>query len=111
MESIKDKVAIVGMGCTKFGERWDASAEDMIVEAALEAFQDAGIEQKDIQAAWAGTMFSGDTGRILSEPLKLNYIPVTRVENMCATGSDAMRNAAYAAHLHFWPPPISPNIS
>jgi len=96
MESIKDRVAIIGMGCTKFGERWDASADDMIVEAALEAYEDAGIEQKDIQAGWVGTMFSGDTGRSLSEPLKLDYIPVTRVENMCATGSDALRNASYA---------------
>jgi acetyl-CoA C-acetyltransferase len=96
MESIKDRVAIIGMGCTKFGERWDASADDMIVEAALEAYEDAGIEQKDIQAGWVGTMFSGDTGRTLSEPLKLDYIPVTRVENMCATGSDALRNASYA---------------
>ena len=96
MESIKDRVAIIGMGCTKFGERWDASQDDMIVEAALEAYEDAGIEQKAIQAAWVGTMFSGDTGRVLSEPLKLDYIPVTRVENMCATGSDALRNASYA---------------
>jgi len=96
MESIKDKVAIVGMGCTKFGERWDASADDMIVEAALEAYEDAGIKQEDIQAAWVGTMWVGDTGRVLAEPLKLQFIPVTRVENMCATGSDAMRNAAYA---------------
>jgi len=96
MESIRDKVAIVGMGCTKFGERWDASQDDLIIEAALEAYEDAGIEQKDIQAAWVGTMFSGETGRVLAEPLKLQFIPVTRVENMCATGSDAMRNAAYA---------------
>jgi len=96
MESIRDKVAIVGMGCTKFGERWDASADDMIVEAALEAYEDAGIKQEDIQAAWVGTMWVGDTGRVLAEPLKLQFIPVTRVENMCATGSDAMRNAAYA---------------
>ena len=96
MESIKDKVAIVGMGCTKFGERWDASADDMIIEAALEAYEDAGIKQEDIQAAWVGTMWVGDTGRVLAEPLKLQFIPVTRVENMCATGSDAMRNAAYA---------------
>jgi acetyl-CoA C-acetyltransferase len=96
VESIKDRVAIVGMGCTKFGERWDASQDDLIIEAALEAYQDAGIEQKDIQAAWVGTMFSGDTGRVLAEPLKLDYIPVTRVENMCATGSDALRNASYA---------------
>jgi acetyl-CoA C-acetyltransferase len=96
MGSIKDKVAIVGMGCTKFGELWDKGQDDLIIEAAQEAYEDAGIEQKDIEAAWVGTMFSGDTGRLLSEPLKLNYIPVTRVENMCATGSDAMRNAAYA---------------
>ena len=96
MESIKDRVAIIAKGCTKFGERWDASQDDMIVEAALEAYEDAGIEQKAIQAAWVGTMFSGDTGRVLSEPLKLDYIPVTRVENMCATGSDALRNASYA---------------
>jgi len=95
MGSIKDKVAIIGMGCTKFGELWDKNQDDLIIEAALEAYEDAGIEQKDLEAAWVGTMFSGDTGRLLSEPLKLNYIPVTRVENMCATGSDAMRNAAY----------------
>ena len=96
MQGIKDRVAIVGMGCTKFGERWDASAEDMIVEAAQETFEDAGIEPKDIQAAWLGTTVTGETGRSLSEPLKLNYIPITRVENMCATGSDALRNACYA---------------
>jgi len=40
-ESIRDKVAIVGMGCTKFGERWDASLEDLLVEAGDEAFDDA----------------------------------------------------------------------
>lgn len=96
MESIKDKVAIIGMGCTKFGENWAMSTKDMIIEAAYEAFEDAGIESKDIQAAWLGTVWSGHTGMVLAEPLKLKYIPVTRVENQCATGSDALRNAAYA---------------
>jgi acetyl-CoA C-acetyltransferase len=43
---IKDRVAIVGMGCTKFGENWDKSADDMMVEAAYEAYEDAGIEPK-----------------------------------------------------------------
>ena len=57
-ESIKDKVAIIGMGCTKFGENWDMDALDMIVEAAYEAYEDAGIEQKDIQAAWFATYIS-----------------------------------------------------
>jgi acetyl-CoA C-acetyltransferase len=96
MESIKDKVAIVGMGCTKFGEIWDKSVDDLIIEAAHEACKDAGIEPKDIQAAWLGTANSGFTALSLSVPLKLQYIPVTRVENLCVTGSEALRAAAYA---------------
>jgi len=96
MESIKDKVAIVGMGCCKFGELWDKGSDDLIIEAAYEAYEDAGIESKDIQAAWVGTLYSGTAGTVLSEPLKLNRIPVTRVENFCATGHEALRNACFA---------------
>ena len=59
MESIKDKVAIVGMGCVKFGENWGQSLEDMIIDAAYEAFEDAGIGPEDIQAAWWGSVFAG----------------------------------------------------
>jgi acetyl-CoA C-acetyltransferase len=95
MESIKDKVAIIGMGCTRFGERWEMGVEDLLVEAAYEAFEDAGIEPKGIQAAWLGTVFSGISAMTLSA-LALQYIPITRVENMCATGSEALRGAAYA---------------
>ena len=87
VDSIKDKVAIIGMGCVKFGENWDQSLEDMIVDAAYEAFEDAGIEPKDIEAAWWGSVFAGESGSIMSTPLKLAYIPVTHVENQCATGS------------------------
>ena len=96
MSGIKDRVAIIGMGCTKFGERWDASAADLMVEAAHEAYADAGIEAKDVQAAWLGTVSSFRTGQPLAEALKLDYIPITRVENACATATDAFRNAAYA---------------
>lgn len=95
MDSIRDKVAIVGMGCTRFGERWDMGVEDLLVEAAYEAFEDAGIQPSDIQAAWLGTVFSGITALTMS-PLGLQYIPMTRVENMCATGSEALRGASYA---------------
>ena len=95
MGSITDRVAIIGMGCTKFGELWEKSLDDMIVEAAYEAYEDAGIEPKDIQAAWFGTDSSAWSGYALSNPLKLNYVPVTRVQNECATGSDAFRNACY----------------
>ncbi|MFC1798425.1 acetyl-CoA acetyltransferase [Thermodesulfobacteriota bacterium] len=95
MGSIKDKVAIIGMGCTKFGENFDKSANDMIIDAAYEAYNDAGIEPNDIDAAWYGTYISGFTGQQLAEPLKLDFKPITRVENMCATALDAIRNAAY----------------
>ncbi|MSQ33175.1 MAG: acetyl-CoA acetyltransferase [Dehalococcoidia bacterium] len=96
MESIKDKVAIIGIGCTRFGERWDKNAEDLMVDAVYEALEDSGLESKDIQAAWLGVHTSFDTGQPLAQAMKLEYIPITRVENACATGSDAFRNACFA---------------
>jgi len=98
MGSIRDRVAIVGMGCTQFGNNWDMSANDMIVNAAFEALEDAGIEIKDIDAAWFSSFFCppGLTGQSLAKALKLPFLPVTRVENACASGTDALRNASYA---------------
>jgi len=96
MDSIKDRVAIVGMGCVKFGENWRQSLEDMVIDAVYEAYQDAGIDPSRIQAAWWGSVFAGETGQIVAAPLKLSYIPVTHVENACATGSEAIRGACYA---------------
>ena len=93
---IKDQVAIVGMGCTPFGEHWDKSVDDMLVDATQEAYASAGIQQADVDAYWLGTFGSGLSGLTLSRPLKIDYKPVTRVENMCATGSEAFRNACYA---------------
>ncbi|NGQ93590.1 acetyl-CoA acetyltransferase [Brevibacillus sp. SYP-B805] len=95
-KGITDRVAVIGMGCTRFAEHWDKSAEDLLVEAAYEAFADAGVEPTDIDACWLGTFASGLSGLTLSGPLKTQYLPVTRVENMCATGSEAFRNACYA---------------
>jgi acetyl-CoA C-acetyltransferase len=99
-EGIKDKVAIIGMGCTRFGERWDAGSEDLMVEAFKEAIEDAGIEKKDLEAVWFGSCMDevnvGKSATPLSLALKLPYLPVTRVENFCATGSEALRGAVYA---------------
>lgn len=99
-EGIKDKVAIIGMGCTRFGERWDKGPEDLMVEAFLEALEDAEIEKKDIQAAWLGSCIDdvnvGKSAIPLSTALKLPFIPVTRTENFCATGTEAFRGACYA---------------
>src|SRR5499426_60680 len=93
---IRDRVAIVGMGCTSFGERWDKGANDLLVDATKDALASAGIEMSQIDAFWLGTLFSGNSGLTLSRPLKIGYKPVTRVENFCATGSEAFRNACYA---------------
>ena len=97
---IKDKVAIIGMGVTQFGERWEDSAEDLVVEAFQEALEDAGIEKKDIGAAWQANQFTevniGHSALPLATSLKLPFIPVTHVENLCASGSEAFRAACYA---------------
>ena len=100
--SLKDKIAIVGVGCTKFGENFNLGYGDMVVEAAYEAFEDANVGPEDIDAAWLGTAFpdagvwKGRSGMDLAEPLGLFDIPITRVSNYCATGGDAMRNAVMA---------------
>ena len=93
---IRDQVAIVGMGCTAFGEHWDSSTDDLLVESAMAASASAGVSLGDIDAFWLGTMGSGVSGLTLSRPLRLPYKPVTRLENMCATGSESLRNACYA---------------
>jgi acetyl-CoA C-acetyltransferase len=93
---IKDKVAIVGMGCTPFREHWDKSTDDMVVDAAQETFASAGVEKAAVDAYWLGTAMSGMSGIALARPLKLHDKPVTHVENFCATGSEALRGAAYS---------------
>src|ERR1700746_2538574 len=92
---IRDQVAIVGMGCTAFGEHWDKSSDDLLVESATAAGASAGLELSDVDAFWLGTMGSGVSGLTLSRPLRLTDKPVTRLENMCATGSEALRNPRY----------------
>ncbi len=93
---IKDRVAIVGMGCTAFGERFDTGLDDLIVDAANQAFTDAGTDKDAVDAYWFGTAQSGMSGITLARPLQLQDKPVTRVENFCATGSEALRQASYA---------------
>ena len=97
---IRDKVAIIGMGCSKFGERWNDDAPELMLEAYEECIADAGIDTKDIQAAWLATAIEdfhvGKSGVPLAMALRLPYIPVTRVENFCASGSEALRGAVYA---------------
>jgi acetyl-CoA C-acetyltransferase len=97
---IRDKVAILSMGCSRFGERWDASADDLMLEAFNEALAESGIQKSQIGAAWFGVCLEennvGKTSVPLAQALRLPGIAATRVENACATGSEAFRGAAYA---------------
>ena len=102
MKSWGGKIAIVGVGCTRFGENFDQSYEDMVVEATLEAVRDAGLSLERIDGAWLSTAFpdagvwKGRSGMDLAEPLALWDIPITRVSNYCASAGDALRNACMA---------------
>jgi acetyl-CoA C-acetyltransferase len=73
---MKDQVAVIGVGCTNFGDLYELGYEDLICEAAFQAYADAKIDPQDIQAAYLGTYMPG--------------------ENYCATGTDAFRNACLA---------------
>ncbi|TAM65643.1 acetyl-CoA acetyltransferase [Mycobacterium sp.] len=96
-KGIAGKVAVVAMGCSRFGERWDSSTEDLLVEAVAECMASVPkLDSEDIDAYWLGTLSSGMSGLTLSRPLGIGDKPVTRVENMCASGSEAFRNACYA---------------
>lgn len=97
---IRDRVAILGMGCAKFGERWNDGPEDLMVEAYTEALADAGIEPAQIEAAWLSVGMDavniGPSGVPAAMALRLANIPVTKIENYCASGTDAFRGAVYA---------------
>ena len=99
--SIVDEVAIIGVGCTRFMEHFDKGYADLVVDAAYEAIEDAGIEPTDIQAAWLGSQLptdglEGNCGIWLADYLGMFDIPVSRNTAACATGMDAFRNAVFA---------------
>jgi acetyl-CoA C-acetyltransferase len=95
---IRDRVAVAGVGATRFTEHWEKDQEDLLCEAVDEACLDAGIERSDIEAIWVGAFyqFTGLGGTAAVDPLRMYGIPATRVENFCASGMDAFRNACFA---------------
>lgn len=97
---LKDRVAILSMGCSKFGERWDVGQEELMVEAYLEAVEAAGVDPSEIEAAWYSSHYddigAGKAGTPMAQALRLPDIAVTRVENFCAGGTEAFRGAVHA---------------
>jgi acetyl-CoA C-acetyltransferase len=97
-------VAIVGVGVTKFGERWEASLRHLITEAGLQALQDCKVSGEEIDELYVGSMSPGQfTNQELVAPLVLDsaglsgtHIPTTRVEGAGASGAMALRQAYLA---------------
>jgi acetyl-CoA C-acetyltransferase len=94
--SLRDQVAIVAMGCTPFVEHWGKGLDDLAVDAVTSCLDSTSLGTNDIDAYWLGTAQGGMSGITLARPLQLHNKPVTRVENYCATGSEALRQAVYA---------------
>ena len=104
------EVAIVGIGCTKFGEMWDKSFRDLFIEAGLMALEDAGMSGADVEALYGGNMSSGvfieqeHVGALIADYSGLisNSVPSTRVEAACASGGLALRSGiiAVASEYH-----------
>lgn len=95
------KIAVLGAYQTKFGELWDKSLEDLLLEASLEAIKDAGIKKSQLQIAFVGNKLAGSLANqhhlsaLIAEILGVN-IPVVRVEAACASGGLAVSQACLA---------------
>ena len=104
------EVAIVGLGCTRFGEMWDKSFRDLFIEAGLMALEDAGMSGAQVEALYGGNMSSGifiqqeHVGALIADYSGLisNNVPSTRVEAACASGGLALRSGiiAVASEYH-----------
>ncbi len=96
------KVAIIGVGMTKFGEHWERGYRDLVIEAGVKAIEDAGLQGNEISAGYVGSMASGSligqehVGALIADQMGLNPIPVTRLEAACASGGVALRQGYLA---------------
>ncbi len=101
-------VAIIGVGLTKFGERWSLGLKELMAEAGLVALEDANITSRDVEMLYGGTMASGrfigqeHTAALMADQLGFHNIPAVRIENACASGGSALRQGyiAVASGIH-----------
>jgi acetyl-CoA C-acetyltransferase len=112
------EVAIVGIGCTKFGEMWDKSFRDLFIEAGLMALEDAGMSGAHVEALYGGNMSSGifieqeHVGALIADYSGLisSSVPSTRVEAACASGGLALRSGVIAVASEYHDIVISAGI-
>jgi acetyl-CoA C-acetyltransferase len=98
------KVAVIGVGCTTFGEKWETSFRNLFVDAGARALEDAGVIGEQIDELFVGNMSAGrfveqeHIGALIADysGLATNHVPSTRVEAACASGGLAFRQAVNA---------------
>ncbi len=98
------KVAVIGVGCTTFGEKWETSFRNLFVDAGARALEDAGVSGEQIDELFVGNMSAGrfveqeHIGALIADysGLATNHVPSTRVEAACASGGLAFRQAVNA---------------
>jgi acetyl-CoA C-acetyltransferase len=97
-DALRDKVAVIGVGCCQFGENWDRSREDMMVDAVYEAYADAGIEdpQRQVEAIFVGAVYPREGSGEIADSLRLYGKPITMISDYCQTGTDAFRCGVFA---------------
>jgi len=97
-------VSIIGAGCTRFGERWDDSLRDLVVETGIRALEDGNVSGEEIDGLYVGNMSGGrfveqeHIGALISDCAGLSrlHVPSTRVEAACASGGLALRQGILA---------------
>ena len=92
---------IVGWAHSRFGKLDGETIESLIIRVATDAIADAGLEPKDIDAIYLGTMNAGfvrqefPASLVLQADPALRFKPATHIENACATGSAAIHQGLY----------------
>ena len=88
------EVAIIGAGLVPFGKYPEKTLADIAWPAVKQAIQDAGIEKKEIEAAYCGTALGGMmAGQRILKKVGLTGLPIINIENACSSSSTAFREA------------------
>jgi acetyl-CoA acetyltransferase len=97
---VAEQVWIAGVGMTRFGRHTDRDVPGLAAEAVREALADAGLEPRDVQAAFFGNTTQGALqgqlmigGQVALRGMGFERIPMFNVENACATGATALHLA------------------
>jgi acetyl-CoA acyltransferase len=97
---VGERIYVIGAGQSHYGKFYDRNTKSLVREAVLQAIEQAGVNNADLEAAWVGSAAQGILtgqemirGQVVLQPLGIDGIPVTNVENACASASTAFNSA------------------